>query len=550
MKKVLVLALALMLALSGGVVSAAALSAPGEMPIVAGDGDVTLRFLVTEHPAIIDWSTNEFIKWMETQTNVKIEFEGVPLEGREEKVNLVLASGNYPDVFFGLNFTDAQIQQYGMEEKLLMPLNDLIKDNAPNTQKIFEQYPGAEAMITQLDGNIYSLPNVNECYHCNVSTKMWINQKWLDNLGLSMPTTTDELYNVLKAFKEQDANGNGDVNDELPMAGAHMDGWNNNADRFILNSFLYYDMTLTSKTSYGLYVENDVVKLPYAEEAMKDGLRYMRKLYDEGLYYDGSFNQTAVQLTQLVENVDANLVGVVPSGYGGMFSQLGGERYQEYRAMLPLKGPDGFQTTVLDPYGSVWGRNFLLSANAANPEAAIKWGDFIYTFEATSRAYYGQKDVAWREATEGEIGINGLPALYTQLLPWQETDPQNEHIVQQGIDFRDSAYRLGMTFDQNTDLYSADGLEKLLYEVSKEYTPFGKPEMKIPPVKFTKAENDEMMVIKTELNNAIREGLTAFMTGAKDVDADYDAFLADLDAKGAKTLVEYYQKAYDAQFKK
>lgn len=555
MKKSLSLVLVLLLALSmcAGAAGAegVALSEPGVMPVVPNNGDVTLRFMVTEHPAIIDWSTNEFIKWMEEKTNIKVEFEGIPLEGRAEKVNLVLASGNYPDVFFGLAFTDAQIQQYGMEEGLLMPLNGLIEENAPLCNQIFEEIPGSKAQITQLDGNIYSMPNVNECYHCTLDTKMWINQTWLDNLGLKMPTTTDELYEVLKAFKEQDANGNGDPNDELPMAGCHMDGWNNNADRFIMNAFTYYDFTITSNvsTSFGLYLDGDTVKTPFTESATREGLKFMRKLYDEGLYYDGSFSQNQVQLTQLVENPDACLVGVVGGGYGGTFSQLGGERYKQYRAMEPLKGPEGFQCTVQNPYSAVWANNFLLSSTCANPEAAIKWGDYCYDFEATSRAYYGPKDKNWREPKEGEMGINGKPALYVQLVPWQEVDPQNDHIVQQGIDKRTSDYRLGMCYDESTDMYSTDGLEKLLYEVSVANSKYGDPAKKIPPIKFTKEENDAMMVMKTELNSAMREGMTAFMTGAKDVDADYDAFLADLENKGLSKLVEFYQKGYDAQFR-
>lgn len=554
MKKALSLLLAIMLTatlFTGAALGDAATPPANPLPLVENPGDVTLRFMVTEHPAIIDWSTNEFIKWMEKQTNVHIEFEGIPLEGRTEKVNLVLASGSYPDVFFGLAFSTGQIQQYGMEEHLLMPLNDLIDQYAPNTLGIFEEYPGSRAQITQLDGNIYSMPNANECYHCTLDTKMWINQTWLDNLNLKMPTTTDEFYEVLKAFKEQDANGNGDPNDELPLAGSYLDGWSTQADRFIMNSFLYYDIVLASNTteSFGFYMDGDTVKTPFADPAMKEGLRYIRKLYDEGLYYDGSFSQNANQLTQLVENPDACLVGAVGGGYGGIFSQLGGERYKQYRAVLPLKGPEGVQQTIKDPYSAVWASNFILSKDCANPEIAVKWADYCYEFESTCRAYLGPKDVNWRDAKEGEIGINGKPALYVQLVPWQEVDPQNDHIVQMGIDKRDSDYRLGMAYDQSIDLYSSDALEKLLYEVSVEYSQFEKPEMKLPPLKFTKAQNDEMMVMKTELTNGIREGLVDFMTGARDIDNDYDAFLDDLENKGLSKLTEYYQAAYDTQIK-
>ncbi len=74
-------------------------------------------------------------------------------------------------------------------------------------------------LITAPDGNIYALPQVNECYHCMYQQRMWIYKPWLDKLGLKMPTTTDEFYEVLKAFKTKDPNGNGKA-DEIPLSGS------------------------------------------------------------------------------------------------------------------------------------------------------------------------------------------------------------------------------------------------------------------------------------------------------------------------------------------
>ncbi len=530
------------------------ISAPGEFPIVPNAGDVKLKFLVTQHPAIIDWNTHSFTKWMEEKTNVKVEYEGIPLEGRTEKVNLVLASGNYPDVFFGLSFTEPQIQQYGVSENLLMPLNDLIDQNCVEIKKIWENFPGSREIITQLDGNIYSMPSVNECYHCTVSRKMWINQVWLDKLGLSMPTTTDEFYEVLKAFKEKDPNGNGKA-DEIALAGAHAsDSWWDNYDAFLMNSFLFYDYNITDSTasSFGLHLGNDGnVTVPFYNSAeMIEGLTYLNKLYSEGLYYEGSFSNTQAQLTQLVENPEIDIVGAAAGGYGGMFAQLGGDRYKMFRAVNPLKGPAGYQGVVHEPYGSVSARDMLISVDCKYPEVAVKWGDVMYTLEGTLRSYLGVEGDAWRYPTDGEIGINGKPALYTQLKPWQERDPQNDHLCQQCIDYRPVDVRNGMTFDQTTDMYSSDGLEKLLQVVSEDYMKFAKTDNKLPPVKFTKEQNDEMMVMKTELSNTLKEYMTGFMNGTKKIDGEYDQFVAMLKQQGMDKLIEYYQNAYSAQYKK
>ena len=115
--------------------------------------------------------------------------------------------------------------------------------------------------------------------------------------------------------------------------------------------------------------------------------------------------------------------------------------------------------------------------------------------------------------------------------------------------FRDAKFRLGEPSDPNVDLYSAAGLETLLYQVTHEYEPYIDAAKSIPPLKFTDAENSEMSVIKTNLSNTIKEGMFAFFTGTKTVEADYDAWLADLEAQGLSTLVGFYQTAYDAQYK-
>ena len=524
-------------------------SAPGVLPIVPKLGDVTLSMLVTQHPALIDWSTNSFIKWMEEQTNVKIEFQTVPLDGNEEKIGLLLAAGDLPDVL-SVWIRDPQIQQFGVGEGLLMPLNDLLDANCTYINEIWDRYPGERGVMTMLDGNIYTMPNINECYHCTLSTKMWMNQEWLDKLGLKQPTTTDELYNVLVAFRDKDPNGNGKA-DEIPLASCAMDGWQSDGFRWLFNAFTYFeaDVLYNNGTNLGFYPNGDTITVPYYDkEAMKDALKYANKLFSEGLWYEGSFTLRGEELTQLVENPDAPLIGSFPSGFIGIHSKQGGERYRMFRWLNPVKGPKGVQGVVHDHF--LQGGGYFLSKNCRYPEIAVKWGDYLYSYDATVRAYLGVKDVGWRDAKPGEMGINGKPALYVPLIPWQEFEPQNDQIVQQMNSFRPSDFRLGEIYDESTDMFGELGIEKMLQVASEDYIKYAQTDKKMPPVKFTKEESDELMIMRTELINIIREYMTAFMRGDKSIDADYDNFLNQLKAQGMDTMIEYYQKAYDNQFKK
>ena len=150
---------------------------------------------------------------------------------------------------------------------------------------------------------------------------------------------------------------------------------------------------------------------------------------------------------------------------------------------------------------------------------------------------------------EGDVGINGEPAWYTYLTVWDDTKPQNYCVLQAVPSTRFSDYRLGQGMDPNVDRYSGDGLEQLLYEVSQEIAPYADDSKVVPPLKFTDAENSEMAIIKANLSNTIKEGMFAFFTGSRNMDADFDAWLADLDAQGLPKLIEMYQAAYDAQYK-
>ena len=556
MKKILVLALALAMLIS---CASTALAWEPEAKLdedlsayklCDNFGDIKLTFAVTDHASIASWEDNEFVKWVEDVTNVDLEFELIPYESRAESLGNILMSADYPDVFLVCGMNDTMMSKYGVDEGMFLPLNDLIETKGNFVNKIFDEYPGSKGLITQLDGNIYSLPVVNECYHCTAPTKFWINQAWLDNLGLAMPTTLDELHDVLVAFRDQDANGNGDATDEIPLAGDYQDGWYTNVEMPIMSAFTFYNLdldttTLTSPEAFGMYLEDGTVVTPFAKDEFKKGVETVAQWVSEGLIYEGSFTQDLAGLTQIAEG---GRLGASSGGYI-LFANLGGDVYRQYRAVLPVTGPDGYASIQSFPHDSVGGHGFVISADCEYPEAAFMIGDLMYSYAATMRGYYGVYGEQWTDAQDGEVGINGEPAKYHLLVPWQESEPQKYCVLQMVTSFRDAAYRLGEPSNPDVDLYSGEGLETLLYQVTHEYKPFTTDEKIIPPIKFTADESEAMSIIKQNVATTIKQNMIAFFNGTKTVEADYDAFLADLDAQGLDVLVEFYQNAYDAQYK-
>lgn len=95
-------------------------------------------------------------------------------------------------------------------------MSGMIDEYAPNIQEAFEEHPELEYLATADDGGVYGIPKYQRFWPDTYLRQM-INVQWLENLGLEKPETFDELYEVLLAFKENDANGNGDPNDEIPM---------------------------------------------------------------------------------------------------------------------------------------------------------------------------------------------------------------------------------------------------------------------------------------------------------------------------------------------
>ncbi|MDE0026559.1 MAG: extracellular solute-binding protein [Spirochaetaceae bacterium] len=225
----LVLLLALMLAAAGataafasgeeetGAAAMGELSPPGVVPIF--EEKVTMTAFVSYTRTIVDFEANEMTKWMEEQTNIHWEWDAVnSSEDAKAKFTLVMNSGaELPDMMMGMNITNDEKHLYG-SQGLFIPLNDIIEEHGFYIKDVVKAAPNFLKESAGPDGNVYVITAYEECYHCGVAQKMWINQVWLDKLGLEMPTTTEELREVLRAFKTQDPNGNG-VADELPLSG-------------------------------------------------------------------------------------------------------------------------------------------------------------------------------------------------------------------------------------------------------------------------------------------------------------------------------------------
>jgi putative aldouronate transport system substrate-binding protein len=559
MKKSFSMAIALLVILSMLLVSCTGAPAPAAAPAESAAGDagaaeaggepVTIRIFSPQAPDS-DLTTNSFTKEAEEMFNIKFEWQTTPFDGNsaKEQRQISLASGDYPDLFMLIpwidQFSQLDLLKYG-QQGVIIPLNDLIAAHGPNIQAALDNYPDFKAMATAPDGNIYGLPQLIECYHCSYGNKMWVNTKWLEALGMEMPTTTDEFKAMLEAFKTQDPNGNG-IADEVALSGS-IEDYGVRLIPFLMNGFIYDD----DRTF--LILNDGKIDTVANKPEWKEGLAYVKSLYDAGLIDPGAFTQNAEAFKKIGDNAEAQLLGAGAGMHPAIFvtTEEGGPYGPDYNPLPPLQGPHSAYSTFLP--NMVPGATFVLT-NKASPEAqvaAIKLVDYMFTEEGQLRAHFGEEGVVgdWRRPQEGDIANNKdvEPIFATIPLAAGEQPPNTDWgaIAQY---FQPKTFRDGWV--QGTDIYAGDGYERRLQEATDLYA--GKQSPDLFPfwaVWPDPATADAVAMQRQNITDYISQNALEFVTGAKDLDADWDAYVAGLEQLDLAGYLAAMQAAYDASAK-
>ncbi len=509
---------------------------PGTFPIVKEKQNLVV--FAPQDPYVEDYNTNEFTKWYEEKTNIHVVWEIVPAAGLKEKVQLKLAGSDLPDVFLQSQITDASLVMYG-SQGLFIPLNDLIEKYAPNVKNMLKKSPYVQDFMVTPNGNIYHIPNVGEVFHSTMPKKAWIYKPWLDTMGLKVPTTTEEFYETLKAFKTRDPNGNGKA-DEVPLAGADGEkNGNNEIESYLMQSFLFYER--------GNYLMNNNGKIEFAADKpeYKDALRYIKKLIDEKLLLAESFTQDRKALTALGEDPGGCRLGAATSLYWAHFTVDKGPsgRYKEYVPLPVLKGPSGkafgYDRGYSPSIGSGIG-TFVITKNCKIPEAAMRWMDTIYDLEKDLELEFnpsmGKPGIGWKRPDPGTKGIDGRPATYEAIVTFGTK--QNVHWSQTLNGYNSNDYRLSGS--------AKDEIEVRLYNATKDlYKPFSALNQKVPFMFLSEEQLTKTGDLRTAMHKVVQTFMVKFVTGNLDLDKDWNTYLKELENAGVKEYVKVTQDAYN-----
>ena len=516
----------------------------GEFPIVTERISLTI-FAPADGENSRD--ENMLTQELEEMANIDIVWQIASSGAFKEKMNLMFASGELADIVATGPSAEARISK---EEEmnlgaqgLIIPLEDMVDDISTGYQEAFDRLPGLREYITTPEGHIYTLPNVDGSLHIQYNNKLWINTEWLKRLGLDMPANTEDLYNVLKAFQEQDANGNGDTEDEIPLSTCK-NGTGVEIDGFLMNPF---QLTPESK----MYLDEGKVVFAPVTDGYRDGLAYIHKLYEEGLIFPEPFTQDREAQVKRNENGDAPVIGAFLAQRPGYACNLttypdNSRRWEQYQSVPPLAGPDGTVQSAWNPYAMYQTGVFAITSACQYPEAAFRLADWLATEEGTLRSAEGPENVGWRYAEEGEPGLDGGQALIAQL----DTKPENSGWGQLCGLIRTPELIAGYAVRQDPygeDVPPLQGRNIVLYQASLEHQDVAQPfESVLPDLYYPENQIEELSMLKTTILDYAKESTEAFITGSKDLNREWRSYVRQMDSIGLPDYLKMIQDAYDS----
>ena len=480
----------------------------------------------------IDIPTNKFTKFLEEKFNIKFNWQINPSDGAKEKRQISLASGDYPEAYLLTayidEFSQADVLKYG-QQGVLIPLNDLIDKYAPNIKKAMEETPEMKALYTAPDGNIYGLGAYTECFHCSYPNKMWVNTEWLKKLNLEEPKTTEEFKAMLQAFKTQDPNGNGKA-DEVPLSGS-IEDFGVRIVPYLMNAFVYDD-----DRNY-LNLENGKVVSAAIKPEWREGLAYIKSLYDEGLIdpdfaLSDDFSQAFAQ--QVVNSIaGAGTPNTNEPVYNGYYANLKANNPDAVlEAIDPFSTPDGkHPKPVYEPIGAY----IMVPKTSKNAEAAVKYLNWMADPSNILVLQNGEEGVSY------EMSEDGLPLLLNT--------PEAQNLLYNYYDYciiLNGKYI--STEDPNKNI-AANAFDPDFKDFTVKSIQVGTNDgYTLPRVDI--AVDAEIKYAKI-LEDFEKEMLAKIVTAKPDqFDKVYDQKVEEYMAMGGKAVMEGKQAAYDEFYKK
>jgi putative aldouronate transport system substrate-binding protein len=471
------------------------------------------------------WFSKELLK----RANVVYDYILVEDSGFQEKKNLVLAAGDYPDIFIdGIRKADEQV--FG-PMGIFVNLAPLIEEFAPNMKELFTIYPDVEKSLTYDDGAIYNMPDFSITPRDMFSSAPYYKVSWLDNLGLQRPTTLDELYDVFIAVRDGDADGDGNTDDEIPL-------------------LQLGDIRIEILAAYGLmalpddqsvladYVKDDQYLFVPIQDEYRSYLEYAKKLFDEKILDSEAFVTSGEQRNAKIQTKKVFMHDGTP--YGVLLNDEDWiDSYEMLGYVSAGDGSDPIWPATLRQTRS-WG-NFVMTDKCKYPTEMVRLMDYFYS-DVGSLMIRAGREAGTYDPYGWKIVIDD-PAT----MAWHsEIDFDKDHY--------DGYYQWRMANAPLQGTYVAGGFQNKLmifsdyrnqwYSNTKLAT--GRAEyaaIPYPEVTYTEDEQETLMVY-VDIANYVKQMETKFITGEASLDT-WDSYVSTIKAMGIGDIIAVKQAAYD-----
>lgn len=481
------------------------------LPIVNGDYELSV-FQGCRDADDIDWANLWYYQQLEEKTGIHVNFDVAIESDWPTKLNLMFASGEYNDVIMSHYAVD--YEDYGVSQGVLLPMDDLIAEYMPIYSERIAQEPGLIKGLVASDGKMYAAGHiVAQDIHCG--NMIFINKLWMDNLGLTkMPETVDELTEILRAFRDGDADGDGDATNEVPYEVVLTDFWQ--------QAFSFWGIPET--TNYVSISDDGQVRFNATMDGYREALEWMHMLYTEGLVDPEVLTQDGTLCSSKITDGRAGLIG-----RWRLLNHSIDEVKDNYTLLVPVHA-EGY-TAKYPTTQEVASAGSYITVACEHPEIAARWFDCQLETQTAYEMYYGPEGTTWNYNKDGLVelvdggdreGNKWAPGVNTTFYGNAEWYFSTFNVP----DFRlekaayDDVYEEAGVYEK----YPYDTVTKLLV--------------------YTTEQNDQKNLLQVDLKSLVDNMIAnSVLNGV--TDADWDTFQTNLKNAGVEDYVKIFQDAFD-----
>lgn len=484
----------------------------GSAPITTEKGKSLKILAQTSNYTNVDIANAEIVKRVIEKAGITVNWQLVDHGNYSDAVAPMLSAGSVDaDIIL---LPDKDPNQTYIKSGLFTPLDGYFS-LMPNFTAWLDKNPVIKAEITAQDGQIYYVPgtNVGKDYQ----PVLMYNQVWLDKAGIEAPSDLDSFVNMLRYYKANDMNGNGDKNDEIPMS--------------IMADFLPYMFG----PAFGLDLvsgfqadDKGNVKYAYADsENFRKYLEFLNSLYKEGLL---EVEYTSLNRDQVIERISKDLTGVafdfswaMSMMYSNVLPYYDNTAETAFVGVAPLSGThEGYYVGRVE-----LGNMFGVNAKSKNIELACKFLDYAMSEECQEMYQWGIENKSYTVDASGKKTFT-------------EQARDNDWLQQLGIN-------PAFVYPAQQSVFSTDALVAPWHaEINAWQRQFVKD-----PWPFIYSTEEEAEVINTymvDIQTYVDENTTAFITGTRSL-SEFDSYIKGLDSLNLKAVLDV-QKAQYARYLK